>query len=237
MKCRLAGKSRGQGWQAATGEGRSRQESPRTVVIEWRDGTRERNHVDNLDGRRERHGDAAGGVVPGGRGSAGEQAGGRSRGRADRVEQAAAADLGTGARPDGRFAGRGTRQVAPGRGVAARPLHLRHPEAAGVAVMPPRVLFADTFYWIALLDPRDAFHHTVVSFNGTLGPVRMVTTDDVLSELLTYFSGMGPRWRGVAATFGRDVLADAAVDVLPAARTEFLAALTFTNPGRTRGTA
>ena len=26
------------------------------------------------------------------------------------------------------------------------------------APMPPRILFADTFYWVALLNPRDAFH-------------------------------------------------------------------------------
>lgn len=35
--------------------------------------------------------------------------------------------------------------------------------------MPPRSLFADTFYWIALLFPRDAFHAAVVSFSRTLG--------------------------------------------------------------------
>jgi hypothetical protein len=33
--------------------------------------------------------------------------------------------------------------------------------------MPVRTLFADTFYWIALLDPRDAFHGAVLAFNGT----------------------------------------------------------------------
>ena len=34
--------------------------------------------------------------------------------------------------------------------------------------MPPPVLFADTFYWIALLFPRDAFHAAVVSFKRAL---------------------------------------------------------------------
>ncbi len=32
--------------------------------------------------------------------------------------------------------------------------------------MPGRVLFADTFYWVALLNPRDAFHTAVMSYSG-----------------------------------------------------------------------
>jgi hypothetical protein len=50
--------------------------------------------------------------------------------------------------------------------------------------MPPRGLFADTFYWIALLFPRDAYHAAVVSFSRSLGTVRLVTTDEVLAEFL-----------------------------------------------------
>ena len=44
--------------------------------------------------------------------------------------------------------------------------------------MPPRVLFADTFYWVALLNPGDAFHPLVTSFGSGLGVARLVTTDD-----------------------------------------------------------
>ncbi len=35
--------------------------------------------------------------------------------------------------------------------------------------MPPRVLFADAFYWVALLNPGDAFHASVTSQSRTLG--------------------------------------------------------------------
>src|SRR5437867_7165958 len=64
--------------------------------------------------------------------------------------------------------------------------------------MPP-TYFADTFYWIALLFPRDAFHAAVVSFSRTLGSVRLVTTDEVLTEVLSYFAGLGPYWRANVA--------------------------------------
>ena len=59
----------------------------------------------------------------------------------------------------------------------------------------PRTLFADTFYWIALIFPRDAFHAAVSSFSRTLGSARLVTTDEVLAEVLSHFAGLGRYWR------------------------------------------
>lgn len=91
--------------------------------------------------------------------------------------------------------------------------------------MPVRTLFADTFYWIALLDPRDAFHAAVQAFSGTLGTVRLVTTDEVLAEVLTFFSRGGPIWRSNAATMVRRTRSDPDVDVLPQNRADFDAAL------------
>jgi predicted nucleic acid-binding protein len=61
--------------------------------------------------------------------------------------------------------------------------------------MPLRMLFADTFYWVALLNPRDPFHARVTSFVSGLGTARLVTTDEVLTEGLNWFSRSGPRWR------------------------------------------
>jgi len=91
--------------------------------------------------------------------------------------------------------------------------------------MPPRTLFADAFYWVALLNPRDAFHVRVTSFDSSLGTARLVTTDEVLTEVLNWFSRFGPRWRGEAATLIHDLRSDADVDVLPQTRADFDAAL------------
>jgi predicted nucleic acid-binding protein len=87
------------------------------------------------------------------------------------------------------------------------------------------MLFADTFYWVALLNPRDAFHARVTSFAGGLGWARLVTTDEVLTEVLNWFSCFGPRWRGEAATLVHDLRNDPDVDVLPQTRADFDAAL------------
>ena len=50
--------------------------------------------------------------------------------------------------------------------------------------MLPRVLFADTLSWVALLNPRDASHARVTALSGSLGTTRLVTTDEVLAEVL-----------------------------------------------------
>ena len=91
--------------------------------------------------------------------------------------------------------------------------------------MPPRTLFADTFYWVALIDPRDAFHSAAHTFSRSLGPARLVTTDEVFDEVLAFFAGTGPFWRGKAAAHVRNLTSDPDVDILPTSRADFIAAL------------
>ena len=57
--------------------------------------------------------------------------------------------------------------------------------------MPPRRVFADTFYWLALLNPRDAFHARATALGRTLASVGFVTTDEVLTEVLDAVCGAG----------------------------------------------
>jgi uncharacterized protein len=90
--------------------------------------------------------------------------------------------------------------------------------------MPP-TLFADTFYWIALIFQRDAFHAAVVSFSRTLQSVRLLTTDEVLTEVLSHFAGFGPYWRARAAALVHNVRSDPDVNVLPQTRADFDAGL------------
>lgn len=84
--------------------------------------------------------------------------------------------------------------------------------------MPPRTLFADAIYWIALTFPRDAHHADVLSFSRTLGAVRLVTTDEVLGEVLTHFCRYGAYWRTKAAELVHQVRGDPQLDALPQTR-------------------
>ncbi len=49
-------------------------------------------------------------------------------------------------------------------------------------------IFADTSYWIGLVNPRDQIHKKVIKITQQLFSVRLVTTEIVLGELLNSFS-------------------------------------------------
>jgi uncharacterized protein len=58
-----------------------------------------------------------------------------------------------------------------------------------------RILFADAFYWIALLNPQDENYQKVKAFNRTLGQVQIITTDEVLTEFLNFYSSYSSQMR------------------------------------------
>ena len=91
--------------------------------------------------------------------------------------------------------------------------------------MPRTTIFADAFYWVALIFPRDNSHARVRSFSATLGPARLVTTDEILTEVLNHFSHLGAYWRSKSAALVHDLRSDPDVDVLPQTRADFDAAL------------
>jgi uncharacterized protein len=88
-----------------------------------------------------------------------------------------------------------------------------------------RRFFADTFYWIALFNPKDAWHERVVAFSQSIGPCRLYTTEEVLSEFLTFCSTAGPQTRQRAAELVRSLFIDPEVTVIRQGHTSFLQAL------------
>jgi predicted nucleic acid-binding protein len=88
-----------------------------------------------------------------------------------------------------------------------------------------RQLFADAFYWVALLHRRDAAHRRALAFGQKLAGSQLVTTDEVLTEVLAFTSNSGPRGRRVAADSIRNILVDPNVRVLPQSREGFVAGL------------
>lgn len=88
-------------------------------------------------------------------------------------------------------------------------------------------IFADTFYWIALANPNDEFHDCARSKSESLSACRLITTDEVLSEFLTYFSTKGDYWRSKAAQLVKRICNDPNVTVVPQTRNSFLNGLEF----------
>jgi predicted nucleic acid-binding protein len=88
-----------------------------------------------------------------------------------------------------------------------------------------RLVFADTLYWGAALHPNDQYRAQVISAREALGEVQLVTTDEVLTELLDGLAQRGTHLREAAARAVRRILDDRRVTVHPQSRESFLAGL------------
>lgn len=85
--------------------------------------------------------------------------------------------------------------------------------------------FADAHYWIAILNPRDPWWPAIEALEAQLDPLDLVTTEEVLVEVLAFYSGRGARFRTVAAGLVRELLADPAVETIRQTHESFLRGL------------
>jgi len=83
-------------------------------------------------------------------------------------------------------------------------------------------IFADSFYWIALANPADAWHQTATNFGQTNLEATLVTTDEVLVELLNYFSAAGERKRNFVAKMFDEAMSHPRVLIIPQTRESLL---------------
>lgn len=88
-------------------------------------------------------------------------------------------------------------------------------------------IFADTFYFAALLNPKDQWHKSVKKAEQKMGKVRVVTTETILIELLNFFSEYGAEMRQTVIDTTRDILVDFDVEYIPHSPETFLEALDF----------
>ena len=89
-------------------------------------------------------------------------------------------------------------------------------------------LFADTFYWIALLYRRDPWHARVTAFSQTLTDADIVwTTDAVFVELLAAVSAGRAHMRHEAVLLVDEWLNDPSVRVMEATHGLFLDGLSL----------
>ena len=83
-------------------------------------------------------------------------------------------------------------------------------------------LFADTFYWITLLNRREAWYGRVVALSRSLATRRLLTTEWVLAVFLAFYSAGGAVTRQRAAAKTRQILDDPSVSVLSPSQALFL---------------
>lgn len=88
-------------------------------------------------------------------------------------------------------------------------------------------VFADTLYWVASITPGDAWHVPSLRAAATLGPVQLVTTEEVLVEVLSAYAGRGEYLRNEALKMVRAILTNTHVAVMPQTHQSFTAGVNF----------
>ena len=83
-------------------------------------------------------------------------------------------------------------------------------------------LFADTFYWVALADFADSARQRAVAISAERAASRIVTTDEVLTGHLTFFSTAPQSLRREAAESVAGILANPVIRVIRQSRESFL---------------
>ena len=93
---------------------------------------------------------------------------------------------------------------------------------------------ADTFYWIALINSRDQAHWPVIDFTRKLGLRAVITTDEVLGELLDYY-GSHPQLRKTAGLTANNLLNHPDIRVVPQSRSSFQEGIALYNARPDKG--
>ncbi|MGH9899041.1 MAG: type II toxin-antitoxin system VapC family toxin [Pyrinomonadaceae bacterium] len=90
-----------------------------------------------------------------------------------------------------------------------------------------RVAFVDTLYLVALFNPRDQWHERAIAASRQVAEIKLITTEDVLVELLNFFSEYGEKARRGAVTQAERILSGANIEVAPQSHEAFMAGLAF----------
>jgi predicted nucleic acid-binding protein len=72
-----------------------------------------------------------------------------------------------------------------------------------------RAVFPDTFYWVALANPADSRHQDAVALDKFLAGALIYTTDEILTEFMTFFSAEPWRRNRAVMTMRKEGIADA----------------------------
>ncbi|MFN5969605.1 MAG: type II toxin-antitoxin system VapC family toxin [Microcystis sp.] len=88
-----------------------------------------------------------------------------------------------------------------------------------------KIVFVDSLYWIALINPKDQWYSVTVEAKKRYGSSKFVTTEAVLIEVLNYFSTYGARFRFISSQVTRAILDDPDIEVLPINSSLFLSGL------------
>lgn len=97
-------------------------------------------------------------------------------------------------------------------------------------------VFADACYWIALINRDDELRAAALAAQKRTTSVEVFTTDEVLGEVLNYFSKWGTGWREQAARIVEGIVRTRGLSSMNSRAQVSMAAWIFTSVARTRAT-
>lgn len=83
-------------------------------------------------------------------------------------------------------------------------------------------VFADTSYWIAIISPADQWHRQALDASRRISGRKLVTTDEILTELLNYFAEHKPARRQSVAENVNKILLNENIQIIDATHENFL---------------
>jgi predicted nucleic acid-binding protein len=90
-----------------------------------------------------------------------------------------------------------------------------------------RRIFADTHYWVAILNDQDQSHQAARSISQTIRGTPIVTTEEALTEVLAFFCERGQYMRQAAIAFVEGILTNPAVTVREQSHQTFMDGFAF----------
>lgn len=98
-----------------------------------------------------------------------------------------------------------------------------------------RTVFADTLYWVALINPKTSDTPACWPLATRSRWARLMTTDEVLTEVLNFYAEQGSHARQRAATKVRAILRNTNVEVITQTHDQFLDGLALYEARRDKG--
>ena len=90
-----------------------------------------------------------------------------------------------------------------------------------------KMVFADAQFFVALINPKDQDHRRALAASQSLQGVTLVTTEEVLTEVLAFFAERGRNFRQLAAAMVNKALANPEIVVLEQSHSSFLSGFAF----------
>ena len=85
-----------------------------------------------------------------------------------------------------------------------------------------RRVFADAQYWVAILNDQDQSHASAKAVSRSLQGVPLITTEEVLTEVLAFFCERGQYLRQSSVAFVEGILSNPGVEVRPQTHQTFV---------------